>query len=364
MASTELQPEAASNGSQLTEVVTDHQPPAESEELTRKGLPESWQFSHGLEYISDPIAIERIKHIGVITTSYALLEDGSLYRIQDGVPSHQRFDQADIKTTPYLTRDDNGLNRHHQIKDLELGQRTLLISREQMWKGKLSQARTAHNMLVIAKEILGQTGDVDPVNMEARGISRAAMLAILAKALSQNNPDYDVNIFYFNATAPCYPRRISFSPEYLTMAAGEMASLAYHLGRLPAKLLVRYPKSLDLDPSYTIPAAPMLSNGQVGLAKHYLDRDPRLTQGYIQAYPDDVMGMGRIWREDYRDFPGVTVNIEHQGLFSMLRNGHLRVLSSSDLRRDLDRQERLGEETRRVQDVRDIDFQYVNSGED
>lgn len=323
-------------------------------------LPSDWQFEHGIADISME-STEPVKHLGAITVWQVIMEDGSVYKVYDGCPSIQRADTAQVKTTPYQTRADRGLNRHHQIKDMELGFRALLISRELEWQGDLSQARTAHNMLLIAKALLEEDGSVDPVNMEFGGISRSAMEALGAKALSALNPDYGINVFYFSAIAPCFPRPYTFNLGKLAKApAQETVSLLYHLGRLPVGLLLRYPGTLDPNLAFGFAAAKALTNGEAGEFVPHIPKSPIKTQGYVRAYPEDLMGMGKTWQADFEDHAGVVVDLAQPQLGG-LASGHLQVISRSDLQEDIERHKRLRDELKRVgSDTTQVDYQYVN----
>lgn len=333
--------------------------PQESEGVS---LPEQWQFDHGIKAVTTPKVTHKISHRGVIETQNIFMEDGSMYRVHESkpLPSKLKFPQTSLKTTAFLTKDNEGFNRHHQIKELEAGLSTVLVSREYKWEGKLSQARTAHNMLQIGRYILDQNDDLDPANIQVRGISRGGMIALGAAALTQNSEKYGLNTFYFSSTAPCYPRPLKADYHYLKMPLFEVTSLLYHVGKMPLTALTHYPRTLDTNSKFTLLDAMALINGDAGKFTQYMDRER--THGYILGYPDDVMGMGKIWQKDFAEFKGVTVDLDTEKL-SHLFNGHLRVLSPHDMTDSLKRQLRLAKEHKvHACNLDAIDYNYVSTG--
>lgn len=323
-------------------------------------LPSEWQFEHGIEYITDP-QVTPIKHVGSISTHLVMMGDRSLYRVHDGRPYHQAIPTADVETTPYSIQDDRGIIRHRQEENIAAGFRSVVISRERQWHGDLSQARTAHNMLRIAREVVQRDrGVTDPTNMQFGGISRSGMQAIAAKALSSMDPSYGVNVFYFDSIAPCFPRMFQLKLAHLGQPANESLSLLYHMARLPLGVRIRYSRSIDPDPRHGLASALALTNGDSGRFVDYIPTSPQSTHGHILAYAGDTWGMGEIWRSDFENHSGVQVELERGRLFGLF-DGHLRAVSGDDFQDDLARQRRLREESQRTgSNIDNMDFSYVN----
>ncbi len=335
-------------------------PPQETEGVF---LPDKWIFEHDIADSSEVKEIRKIPYKGTIESRTIVMEDSSVYRVQEGKPfiRNLKIPQSSVKTTAFLTKDNEGFNYHHQIKELEAGFSTVLISRELDWTGTLSQARTAHNILKIGKFMVGENDSLDPHNIQARGISRGGMLALGITALAQNRPDYDLDVFYFSATAPCYPRPFRLNHRYLRMPVLEATSLLYHISQLPLNVLSRYPKTIDADPKFAALDALALMNGDAG--KFVSHMDPARTNGYVLGYPDDIMGMGEIWKKDFANFDRVMVDLDTDKL-SRLFNGHLRAVSHHDMSDALKRQLRLAEEHKTHQGNLDaIDYNYISMGQ-
>ncbi len=327
-------------------------------------LPEDWQFAHGIDDISGVEHTFKIENYGVIQTHTARMEDGSEYRLNFGRPRHskQKLDQLSLKTTAFLTKDDEGFNRHHQIREVKAGLPSLLISRELKWQEDLSQPRTAHNLLLIGKNILESNDSLDQNNIQARGISRGGMIALGVCALSQMEEKYKTNVFYFSATAPCYPRPIQITPKYLKMPLYEVTSLMYHLGKLPLNVLSHYPRSVDTNAKFAFLDARALVNGDAGKFVNYLSKDPNKTRGYVLGYPDDIMGMGEIWEQDFEGYDNVVVDVDADKLPKVF-DGHLRAVSHHDLSDAMARQKRLIKEYKKTNGNLDtIDYQFVSLG--
>lgn len=343
------------------ETIGNSQAPQETEELF---LPKEWQFDHGIADFSEIEAVHKVRYHGTIESRTFWMEDGSEYHVHEARPftSKQKLSQASIKTTAFLTRDDQGFNRHHQIKELESGLPTILISREYEWQDPLSQARTAHNMLKIGKFIVGEDDSLDDKNVQLRGISRGGMLALVATALAQQNTDYGLDSFYFSSTAPCFPRPLKLDRKYIKMPLYEASSLMYHMAKMPLNTLTHYPRTVDTNTRFAISDARALVNGDAGRALKHMSPNPNVTRGYVLGYPDDVMGMGQVWEEDFSGFPDVTVDLDADKLMKVF-NGHLRAVSHDDLSDAMERQMRLVEESKRTNgNLANIDYQYVSLG--
>lgn len=324
-------------------------------------FPDRWKFNHEINDVADPTISYKIPRVGCIETRKFYMEDGSVYRAHETKPvfSKQIIDQTSLKTTAFITRDDEGYNRHHQIKELESGLPTILISRELKWNKKLSQARSAHNILKIGKYLIEQNDSLDQENVQARGISRGAMIGLGVVALSQNIKEYGLNPFYFSATAPCFPRKFRPSTRYATMPLLEVSSLSYHLRNMPLKALTHYPGSIDTDLNFAMQNSVALTNGDAG--KFVKQMHPDLTAGYLLGYPDDVMGMGNVWEKDFKDFNNVSIDLD-KNMLSRLFNGHLRVVSHGDMSNAVNRQIRLAEEIKNNRgNLKNIDFDYVSN---
>ncbi|OGL31089.1 hypothetical protein A3F37_04430 [Candidatus Saccharibacteria bacterium RIFCSPHIGHO2_12_FULL_41_12] len=328
-------------------------------------LPKQWLFNHGIAAVSEVKEIHRSPHRGVIDSRIITMEDGSVYETREGKPFLRslKLPQTSLETTAYATRMD-GFNLHRLIKKLEMGLSTVSVSRPLKWEGELSQARTAHNVLTIGRYMVSRNDLLDPINVQPRGISRGGMNALVATALAQQRPEqYGLNPFYFSATAPCYPRPIELKlKDVVKMSLYEAASLTYHLAQMPIKALSHYPNSIDYDLRFLVPEAVSLVNGDAGKARNYMSKDPRATRGYILGFYDDVMGMGETWQKDFTNFDGVSVEITNNKLLRIF-NGHLRVVSPSDLSSAMERQLRLAEEYKTHGGNLDaIDYNYVSLG--
>ncbi len=325
-------------------------------------LPDKWKFDHDIRDVEAPNVSYRDRSLGVIQSCGVEMEDGSRYKVHEVKPSwhKQQIDLQSLKTTAFITNDDKGYNRHHQIKELESGIPSILVSRELSWETPLSQPRTSHNILKIGKYLVEQNDMVDQKNIQARGISRGAMLALGMTALSQSDRDYGLNVFYFSATAPCYPRAFKPSAKYLTMPILEAGSLAYHLAKMPLRALMHYPQTVDTNLRFATENAVALTNGDAGKFVDFMD--PKTTKGYVLGYPDDVMGMGHIWEKDFKKFDNVDVELD-SNILARLFNGHLRVVSHGDMSDAITRQLRLAKEIKdNGNNLDGVDFQYVNLG--
>ncbi len=334
----------------------------ETEVKQQAPIPDSFIYDHGIAVVGAITNEQQIHNYGHIQSRDVLMQDGSAYRVHEGLPKHSKIKLpfASLKTTAFLTKDDRGFNRHHQIKEVEAGIPTILISRELSWEKPLSQARTTHNMLKISKFILEQNDSLDSNNIQARGISRGGMLAINATAMTQNNPEYGMNFFYFSATAPCFPRPLKLSTEYLKMPLSEGGSLLYHISKMPLNTLLHYPKTIDANPSFALQDALTLINGDTG--KFAKQLKPEKTHGYILVFSEDIMSMGKVWQEDFKHFKDVKVDIDSNNI-SNLYNGHLRVISRQDMSNAIKRQLRLAEEYNNSGgNLESIDYHYVNNG--
>lgn len=335
------------------------------QETEGSSLPKEWRFNHGIADFTEPEVIYSIPRRGYIESQIITMEDGSVHEVQETKPFIRslKMPLASLETTPYAITM-NGFNFHRLIKKLEMGQSTISVSRPLEWEKGLSQAKTAHNVLTIGKFIILKNDLLDPENVQPRGISRGGMNALLVTALAQQRPIYyELNPFYFSSTAPCYPRPLEIVPEdIIKMPFIEGASLVYHLIQMPVKTLSHYPNSIDHDLRFLIPEARSLVNGDAGKARKYISKDPGVTNGYIQGFYDDVMGMGEIWQKDYKKFAGVVVEITNSRLLRIF-NGHLSLVSPGDLSNAMDRQKRLAQEYKdHAGDLKAIDYNYVSLG--
>lgn len=324
---------------QSEQVITSEHPLREGVFGSDNPLPARWLYDHGvieLEPIAKPAAY---KGKGEVTRMRAILEDRSEYLVNVGRPLHQISPVAELSTTAYLTGLE-GFNFHHLLRSMEHGFYTIKVSAERQWQGNLSLARTAHNMMEIAKAFESQQSDILPNVSVLSGVSRAAMVALFVRALATPHgraiPSMDL-------VAPCYPRPAAIEARTLQQPGKEAVSLVRHMLGLPLKAMIAYPKSFDTSREglrYHAQAIPTLTDGEVGRCKDFIPVDAR---GTITTYSDDLMGMGNVWKEDYKHHTGVDI-IDASGNGLLAFNHHLRCINHADSRVAVGRQKTLAHE--------------------
>ena len=298
------------------------------------------------------------KEKGVTTRYEVVLSDGSEYKVNVGLPANQISPIAELSTTPYTTGL-NGFNFHHMLKAMEHGFPAIKISAETNWEGRLSQARTAHNMLrtfeaAVSNTELGTV--VDEKSLVLTGISRGAMLALAVRAHATYE---NISVPYQNTIVPCYPRPADLGIEELQQLPKETLALARHLTSLPLPLLTKYPKSLDISKAglrYHLAAIPLLTSGEAGMFRHHIPKD---AAGYMTIYKDDLMCMGETWVEDYKDFPNMHI-VDASGTEPGACNAHLRCINYKDLLDFSQRQKRLAQELARTIVPHELDIERIS----
>lgn len=311
-------------------------------------------FTHEVCLLEPVADTTFFKGAGEVTRYRVRLEDESEHLVDIGEPSQQISPVAEVSTTAYTTGLD-GFNLHHLLRSMKQGFPVIKISAERHWQGELSQARTAYNMLKIAQVFEEENPNVISNKSVLTGVSRAAMIALGMRALAASQSH---EIPYMNLIAPCYPRPATIGLPTLLQPGKEIISLGRHLTTLPLRLLVKYPSSIDISPEglrYHPRAIPMLTSGEAGTFKDYIPRDAR---GFMTTYNDDLMGMGRVWQEDYENHPFIEV-VDGSGKGWLALNNHLRCISYGDLMLFSARQARLGKELGQHSVAANIDIEAI-----
>ncbi len=294
------------------------------------------------DYISEVESHPKIKNkeykSGTVDTSKVVMTDGSVYIVETGHPRDPKTDIIVTTTTPWMTGQ-NGLNKRRVLALMNAGFPVSFVSSELQVEGSPNLAKSAHNQLKIA-ELTAEEEEFDRDLLIIDGISRAAMIGFGIHAMSRDNGK---EIIYSDLTAPCLPEGLNILKDGANFAKipfSELSTLR-HLGNLPLKHLLRYPRTFSSHPVDILrhlQATPTLTSGLAGDFARHMPSDTRST---TVAFKGDILSQGERWER-------ILLPYENIDFIDQFRGAHFHCAAPETYEAWLKRQEALASELKRT----------------
>ena len=274
-------------------------------------LPEEWRFDSEIEQI-EHLGCERVDSYGTIWHQKFTMTDGATYNVDTSDPFNRRVNVMVGSTTALGTKND-GLYRRLQLNLMRMGYPGLFISTEQDFE-QLGLARSGHNMLKIFQREAPIMA-AEPDKLIKLGISQGAMKALAEFALAPHMGEDEggIKIIYGDLHVACFFEGLDLShpidtaKQYLRQGVEEVSSLRRHIGEIPLKVLMHYPRTIDLSPKGLRSAAhslPVLVSGETGEFPPYIPKGANIR---LEAFAGDSMSQPEIARAKFKDHPNVEV---------------------------------------------------------